>query len=89
MFSIVQDISLIGQQGDYGLYYGPNSPQSPGDIVSFDFLSMANSFSWQYRNVVNWTKEHTKKLEHQKTHHKILVTRKTLGFWADAIPRVA
>ena len=32
MFSIVQDITHIGQQGDFGLYFGPNSPQSPGDI---------------------------------------------------------
>ena len=61
MFSIVQDIAHIGQQGDCGLYFGPNSPQSPGDIVSFDFFSMANSFSWQYRKIVNRTKEHSKK----------------------------
>ena len=61
MFSIVQDIAHIGQQGDCGLYFGPNSPQSPGDIVSFDFFSMANSFSWQYRKIVNFTKEHSKK----------------------------
>ena len=26
MFSIVQDIAHIGQQGDCGLYFGPNSP---------------------------------------------------------------
>ena len=61
MFSIVQDIAHIGQQGDCGLYFGPNSPQSPGDIVSLDFFSMANSISWWYRKLVNCRKEHTKK----------------------------
>ena len=45
MFSIVQQISPIGQHGDLGLYFGPNSRQSPGDIVSFDFFSMENSKS--------------------------------------------
>ena len=40
--------------------FRPKQPR-PGDIVSSDFFSIANSSSWQYRKFVNWTKEHTKK----------------------------
>ena len=78
MFSIVQDISHIGQQGDWGLYFGPNSPQSPGDIVSFDFFSIANSFSWWYWKLVNCRKEHTKKHKYQKTQVPVVQVWKNL-----------
>jgi len=78
MFSIVQDIAHIGQQGDCGLYFGPNSPQSPGDIVSFDFFSIANSFSWWYWKLVNCRKEHTKKHKYQKTQVPVVQVWKNL-----------
>ena len=78
MFSIVQDISHIDQQGDCGLYFGPNSPQSPGDIVSFDFFSIANSFSWWYWKLVNCRKEHTKKHKYQKTQVPVVQVWKNL-----------
>ena len=78
MFSIVQDIAHIGQQGDCGLYFGPNSPQSPGDIVSFDFFSIANSFSWWYWKLVNCRKEHTKKHKYQKTQVPVIQVWKDL-----------
>ena len=78
MFSIVQDISHIDQQGDCGLYFGSNSPQSPGDIVSFDFFSIANSFSWWYWKLVNCRKEHTKKHKYQKTQVPVVQVWKNL-----------
>ena len=45
---------------------------------------MENSFSWQYRNFVNWTKEHTKKHKYQKTLaltsvHSTLLDRSDIG----------